>query len=84
MESTRYAAKAAESLGVGTMTDPLLEVWKDGRTYAMTPTILVDELSYQNYRHNRQRCPELAPEKYYCVFKNWEELEKRYQQELKP
>lgn len=64
------------------MTNPLFEVEHDGQTYAMTPSTLVDELIYSNYRHNRTISPEVTPQEWTSVFPRWEQLEARYQAEL--
>jgi hypothetical protein len=59
----------------------LLSVWKDGQTYAMTPATLVDELTYCNYRFNRDRSPEITPAQWGKIFPNIDRLEQRYQAE---
>lgn len=62
--------------------DPLLEVWKDGQTYAMTPRGLVEELTYSNYKHNRQRAPDITPEQWRQTIPEFTEaMEARYQRD---
>ena len=62
--------------------DEVLAVEHDGKTYAMTPTTLIDELIYSNYAYNRQRSPAITPEGWSTVFPTWQTLEARYQQEV--
>ena len=63
-------------------TEPLVTVEKDGQTYAMTPKTLLDELTFSNYRHNRQRSPHITPEQWRRTIPEFTEaMEARYQQE---
>lgn len=64
------------------MTEPLLEVWHEGKTYAMTPRTLMDELTYSAYRYNRQRTPAIPPAQWRQAISTFTEaMEQRYQQE---
>jgi hypothetical protein len=42
---------------------------------------IADELTYRSYRYNRERFPEIPPERYVMAYPNGAELEKRYQAE---
>ena len=64
-------------------TEPLLTVWREGHTYAMTPTTLVDELTYANYRYNRQRSPDITPVQWRRVIPEFTDaMEARFQAEV--
>ena len=41
----------------------------------------IDELSYRNYAHNRQRRPEIPADRWGRLFLRWEAFEARYQRE---
>lgn len=43
---------------------------------------LIGNLNYACYRHNREISPDIPPHDWGNVFKNWEELEARYQLEM--
>ncbi len=43
---------------------------------------LIDELTYSCYKYNRQRSPDITPDRWRCCFSNVEALEQKYQQEL--
>ena len=59
-----------------------LVAWqKKGQEFIGTTQQLVDELTYANYAHNRQRSPDLTPEQWTKVYSNVYQLEARYQQE---
>ena len=47
----------------------------------MSDAQLVDELTYINYKHNRNHSPDRTPEQWARVYPNAEALEKRYQDE---
>lgn len=64
------------------MSEPLLEVWHEGKTYAMTPQTLLTELTYSNYRYNRRLSPEITPEQWRKVIPEFTpEMETRFQAE---
>lgn len=42
---------------------------------------LVSESLYICYKYNRQRSPDITPEKWKCVFGNIEIMEERFQEE---
>lgn len=46
-------------------------------------SILAADAIYENYKFNRTSFPKWTPEEWGRVFVNWEELEERYQQELR-
>lgn len=48
----------------------------------MTPSQVVDYLTYRNYFFNRVRSPEISPERWARIYPNAAELEARYQQEM--
>ncbi len=43
---------------------------------------LVDELTYTCYKYNRERSPDITPERWGRIFADVELLEQRYQSEL--
>ena len=43
---------------------------------------LIDALTYLNYKYNRQRSPDIAPEQWARIYKDADMLEARYQQEI--
>jgi hypothetical protein len=43
----------------------------------------IDELTYSCYKYNRERSPDITPERWGCVFSNINLLELRYQYEIK-
>lgn len=63
-------------------TPELLTIEKDSQPFAMTPATLINELTYANYRFNRQRAPELTPASWRRAIPEFTEaMEQRYQQE---
>ena len=49
----------------------------------MIITEVVDELTYRNYVFNRQNRPDIQPERWAAIYPDAENMEKRYQQEVK-
>ena len=43
--------------------------------------IIIDELMYQSYAHNRTITPETRPEQWARIFSHWREYEARFQSE---
>lgn len=44
---------------------------------------LIDHLTYSSYRHNRNISPNITPEQWKSIFSNADEMEKKYQEEIK-
>ena len=57
---------------------------QEGNAYSppMKAVELLDELTYMNYKYNRQRTPEITPEQWGKIYRNVEALEARYQADL--
>lgn len=45
-----------------------MTVWVDGVTTEMTEAELLSEVTYRNYRHNRQRAPDLTPRQWSMLY----------------
>lgn len=48
----------------------------------MTPQAVVDELTYRNYRYNRQLRPDITPVDWARVYGETTTMEERYQEEV--
>ncbi len=48
-----------------------------------TASEIIGEATYINYRYNRARTPNVTPEEWAVVFGNTNDMEQRYQLELK-
>ena len=44
----------------------------------------VDRLTYMTYAYNRKTFPDTLPQRWALLFSNAAELERRYQEEIKP
>ena len=62
------------------MTD-LIAYWHEGKEFISTPAELITELTFANYRFNRERNPEITPAQWGKIFPQVDRLEVRYQQE---
>lgn len=60
----------------------LVEYEHGGKTYVTTPQGFISTLTYANYRHNRQRSPDISPEHWSKIYGDTTRMEQRYQREL--
>ncbi len=53
-----------------------------GKPELITVAELLDELTYANYKFNRQRSPDITPEQWSKIYRNVGALEARFQADL--
>ena len=66
-------------------TPELIHYWHGDKEYLSTPQDLISELTYANYKYNRQRSPHITPAQWQVVFgEATTRMEARYQRESHP